>query len=84
MKKQVSFGTNEEIDYEPTYEGGYAYTAVRANKLHQGKNRRRTLELILRPDNLSISLVLENPSGECPSFYHNKMDVDDDFEVSKT
>ena len=81
MKKQVRFGTNEEIDYEPTYDGGYAHTAVKANKLHQGENRRRTLEYFLRPDNFSIGLVVENPSGKCASSYNNEINVNDEIET---
>ena len=57
LKKGVRFGKNEEIPYESTFEGGYAYTAVKATKLNENKNRRRTLELILKPDKFSINFI---------------------------
>ena len=63
MKKQVSFGDEEQIPYDPPIYGGYAHAAVKVAKRNQGKNKRRTFELILRPDNFSIDLVVENPSG---------------------
>ena len=63
MSRHVSFGTVDEIPYERTYDGGYAYNAVKVAKQNQDKNKRRTFELILKPDNFSIDLVVENPSG---------------------
>ena len=63
MKKQVSFGENEQIPYDPPVHGGYAHAAVKVAKRNHGRNKRRTFELILRPDNFSVDLVIENPSG---------------------
>ena len=63
MKKQVSFGDDEQIPYDPPVYGGYAHAAVKVAKRNQGKNKRRTFELILRPDNFSIDLVVDSPSG---------------------
>ena len=79
LKKGVRFGKNEEIPYEPTFEGGYAYTAVKATKLNENKNRRRTLELILKPDKFSVNFIPENPAGVSTSIYTNDINIDDDL-----
>ena len=69
MKKQVSFGDEQQISYDAPVYGGYAHAAVKVAKRYQGKNKRRTFELILRPDNFHIDLVVENPAGYCTSIY---------------
>lgn len=76
MKKQVSFGDEEQISYDPPVYGGYAHAAVKVAKRNQGKNKRRTFELILRPDNFHIDLVVENPSGYCTSIYESNPNDD--------
>ena len=79
LKKGVRFGKNEEIPYEPMFEGGYAYTAVKATKLNENKNRRRTLELILKQDKFSVSFIPENPAGVSSSLYTNDINMDNDL-----
>ena len=79
LKKGVRFGKDEEIPYEPTFEGGYAYTAVKATKLNENKNRRRTFELILKPDKFSVHFIPDNPAGVSTSLYTNDINMDADL-----
>ena len=79
LKKGVRFGKNEEIPYEPTFEGGYAYTAVKATKHNENKNRRQTLELILKPDKFSVTFIPEHPAGVSSSLYTNDINMDNDL-----
>ena len=83
LKKGVRFGKDEEIPYEPTFEGGYAYTAVKATKLNENKNRRRTLELILKPDTFSVNFIPENPAELSTSLFSVFEFLADDFDIGK-
>ena len=70
LKKQVSFGSTKEINYEPTYEGGFAYNAVMTTRMSQKNDqRRKSPGVILGPDHFSINLVVENQSKTNTSFY---------------